>query len=231
MFTKTETATAVKKTAKQSSEVKNNEDSIKTTRKDKKSKVEQETGAGKRKQKKKKASSESKSVETPSAVKEEKSNERSDGKVESGGGQAEVGGEKGLGDEVGDCQNGVFDKDRDGGGRDGGGRDDGEMTQIENGSDESSSCLSPSSVTDSGIGSVAGEEPVARDDQCLTTQADLDVCNETVEVESAGINDSSVAKDVSTVAKEMDPKKRRLHSCACCGCGETVPKSFKRCQK
>lgn len=228
MSTDTETATAVKKTAKQSVEVKNSENSVvkTTTGEDKKTKVEREAGAGKRKQKKKKkASSDNKSVETPSTVEGGKSSEGSDVKVESGGGQVEVVVERGL--KVGDCQNGVFDKDGDGGGR-----DDGGVAPLENGSDvSSSSCLSPSSITDSGIGSVAGEEPVATDDQCIITQADLDIDldPDTVTVEeSAGID---VAKDVSTVAKEVDAKKRKLHSCACCGCGETVPKSFKRCQK
>lgn len=233
--TDTETATAVKKTAKQSVEVKNSENSVvkTTTGEDKKTKVEREAGAGKKKQKKKKkASSDNKSVETPSTVEGEKRNEGSDVKVESGGGQEEVVGERGL--KVGNCQNGVFDKDGDGGGR-----DDRDMAPLENGSDgSSSSCLSPSSITDSGIGSVAGEEPVARDDQCIITQADLEIDldpdTEIVE-ESAGINVdkdvSTVAKEVSTVAKEVDAKKRKLHSCACCGCGETVPKSFKRCQK
>lgn len=225
MSTDTEATTAVKKTAKQSVEVKNSENSVKaTTGEDKKTKREKEAGAGKRKQKKKKkASSDNKSVETPAAVEGEKSNEGSDVKMESGGGQAEVVGEKGL--KVGDCQNGVFDKDGDGGGR-----DDEDMAQLENGSDvSSSSCLSPSSVTDSGIGSVAEEEPVARDDQCIITQADLDLDPDTEIIEESAEID--VAKDVSTVPKEVDAKKRKLHSCACCGCGETVPKSFKRCQK
>lgn len=227
MSTNTETTTAVKKTAKQSVEVKNSENSVTTTTgEDKKTKGEREAGAGKRKQKKKKkASSENKSVETPSTVEGEKCNEESDVKVVPGDGQAEVVGEKGL--EVGDCQNGVFDKDRDGGGK-----DDGDLSQMESGSDvSSSSCLSPSSITDSGIGSVAGDEPVAKDDQCIVSQADCDLDPVTVEEELAGIDTSSVAKDVSTVAKEVDTKKRKLHSCACCGCGETVPKSFKRCQK
>lgn len=210
----TDTTTSVKKTAKHSHsvEAKSSKDSVKpSSGEDKKTKleVEKEAAAGaakkKQKKKKKKVSSDNKVVESPSNVEGEKSVEKSGVKeIVSGG---DVVREKGLKKNrdkqtVGNCQDGEV--------RDGGGG--GEM---ENGIDVSSSCSSPSSTTDSGIGSVVGEEPVAREDQCITR---------------VGSNGAAESNE-SSVAKEGDTRKRKLHFCACCGSGETIPKSFKRCQK
>ena len=71
---------------------------------------------------------------------------------------------------------------------------------------DTSSCSSP---TDSGIGSVGGAEPVAKELVDLETSVGCD----------------------KAVAKEVDAKKRKMHTCAQCGLAETVSKSFKRCQK
>ena len=76
------------------------------------------------------------------------------------------------------------------------------------------SCSSsgPSSPTDSGIGS--GVEHVAMETPSRPAK-------------------SRSSEDVGVVGAigEKDSRRRKLHVCACCGAGETVAKSFKRCQK
>ena len=99
----------------------------------------------------------------------------------------------------------------------------GEKNGMANGSDVSG-CPSP---TDSGIGSVGGAEPVAKEGDCITVVSSVDV-------ELAGTNNGAVAieKEDSSAGKEVDGRrKKQLHMCACCGSAETVAKSFKRCQK
>ena len=97
-----------------------------------------------------------------------------------------------------------------------------------------SACSSPNSTTDSGISSVGGVEPVAKEDNVISEVDVLAV--ESLEV-SNEVGETSVTKEVSFVAneesaaKEADARKRKLHLCACCGGAETVAKSFKRCQK
>ena len=70
---------------------------------------------------------------------------------------------------------------------------------------------SPSSAADSGIGS--GVEHVA-----VETPA-----------RQAGIDKSG--GDTPPVVGERETRRRKLHTCACCGVGETTAKTFKRCQK
>ena len=80
-----------------------------------------------------------------------------------------------------------------------------------------SACPSP---TDSGISSIGGVETVVK---------------EFIELDfGGGVSDQTpvaVAKEVMSIVKEVDTRKRKLHVCAYCGLAETVAKSFKRCQK
>ena len=88
-----------------------------------------------------------------------------------------------------------------------------------------SCCPSP---TDSGISSVGGAEPVAKEADCIAVVSSVDV-------ESTGTSNGTVVateKEDSSSSKEADGRrKKQLHVCAYCGSGETVAKSFKRCQK
>ena len=68
-------------------------------------------------------------------------------------------------------------------------------------------CSSPNSTADSGIGS--GAEHVATDTLARQTTDS-----------SGGVCEKSDAS-----------RRRRLHTCACCGAAERVAKTFKRCQK
>lgn len=75
----------------------------------------------------------------------------------------------------------------------------------------------PTSPTDSGIGS--GVEHVATE-----TPARLPT-------KSRGGSEKVELVGDQGVVGEKEPRRRKLHTCACCGEGETVAKTFKRCQK
>jgi hypothetical protein len=100
---------------------------------------------------------------------------------------------------------------------------EGEKTGVADGSD-ASACPSP---TDSGISSVGGAEPVAKEGDFIAVVSKVDV-------ESTGTSNGAVAmeKEDSSSSKDADGRRRKqLHVCACCEAAETVAKSFKRCQK
>ena len=109
-----------------------------------------------------------------------------------------------------------------------------EHANTENDSDISY-CSSPNSTTES-ISSVGGAEPVSTEMSKDDSSVDKDTMiskEDAVTKKSDIVNkEATVEKEESAVAKEVDVrKKKRVHTCAFCGLGETMTKSYKRCQK
>ena len=106
-----------------------------------------------------------------------------------------------------------------------------EHANTENDSDISY-CSSPNSTTES-ISSVGGAEPVSTEDGASVDKDTMISKEDAVAKKSDIVNkEATVEKEESAVAKEVDVrKKKRVHTCAFCGLGETMTKSFKRCQK